>query len=88
MKRCHECLKWFCIKSYKMVFKEGIWVRSDYCNECYGKPHYRQPIKPTLQDYEQMGFVIGFIGKASYREICKYYGIRYEREQSKSSEGN
>ena len=82
MKRCFECFRWLPEKSYKLVEREGIWVHDDYCPKCYpkyaNKVRRGKPPKATLQDYEQMNYYIGFMGNTPYKEVCKYFKIRYE----------
>ena len=82
MKRCFECFKWLPEEEYKLIVVEGIWVRDNYCPDCYPtkteSPHYRKAPKPTLQDYEQMGYYIGFMGNTPYKEVCEYFKISYE----------
>ena len=54
---------------------------ANYCLECeeeIGRQYSKKDHDPAIRNFNEMKYTYAWIGKMSYKDLCKIYKIRYE----------
>ena len=80
LQRCHYCFKYKPIDQYRLSTRNGQTLPVNICGCCEGKGYTLDNTvnDPAINTFKENTFLVAFIGKTSYKEICEVYGIRYE----------